>query len=31
VRVEAIDRNATGPDGQQATIQDHVIVLRRRA
>ena len=30
-RVEAIDRTATGPDGQVATIQDNVMVLRRRA
>lgn len=30
-RVEAIDREATGPEGQVATIQDNVMVLHRRA
>jgi SAM-dependent methyltransferase len=29
VRVDAVDREATGPDGQQVTLQDNVIVLRR--
>jgi SAM-dependent methyltransferase len=29
VRVEAIDRSVTGPDGQVATIKDNVMVLRR--
>lgn len=31
VRVEAIDRTATGPDGEVATLQDNVMVLRRRS
>lgn len=31
VRVEAVEREATGPDGQVATWNDNVIVLRRRA
>jgi SAM-dependent methyltransferase len=30
VRVDAVDRTATGPDGEVATIQDNVMVLRRR-
>ena len=30
VRVEAVERQATGPDGQQGTCVDNVIVLRRR-
>jgi SAM-dependent methyltransferase len=30
VRVEAVERQATGPDGQQGTLVDNVIVLRRR-
>ena len=30
VRVEAVDRDAVGPDGQQAVLTDNVIVLRRR-
>ena len=30
VRVEAVDREATGPDGEKATLVDNVIVLRRR-
>ncbi len=30
-RVEAVDRMATGPDGEVATLLDNVIVLRRRA
>jgi SAM-dependent methyltransferase len=30
VRVEAVDREATGPDGQVGTWTDNVIVLRRR-
>jgi len=30
VRVEAVDREATGPDGQVVTWTDNVIVLRRR-
>jgi SAM-dependent methyltransferase len=30
VRVEAVDREATGPDGQVSTWTDNVIVLRRR-
>lgn len=30
VRVEAVEREATGPDGQAATIEDNVILLRRR-
>jgi chemotaxis protein methyltransferase CheR len=29
-RVEAADREATGPDGQVATVTDNVIALRRR-
>ena len=29
VRVEAVDRDAVGPDGQQAVLTDNVIVLRR--
>lgn len=29
VRVEAVPRQATGPDGQVATIDDNVILLRR--
>jgi SAM-dependent methyltransferase len=28
-RVEVVERPATGPDGQQAALQDNVIVLRR--
>jgi len=31
VRVDAVDRTATGPDGEVATLQDNVMVLRRRA
>jgi SAM-dependent methyltransferase len=31
VRVEAVGRDATGPDGQHAALTDNVIVLRRRA
>jgi SAM-dependent methyltransferase len=30
VRVDAVDREATGPDGQAVTWTDNVIVLRRR-
>lgn len=30
VRVEAIEREATGPDGQVGTLIDNVIVVRRR-
>ena len=30
VRVEAVERQATGPDGQQGTLVDNVIVVRRR-
>ena len=30
VRVEAVERQATGPDGQGGTLVDNVIVLRRR-
>jgi SAM-dependent methyltransferase len=30
VRVEEVEREATGPDGQQVTFKDNVIVLRRR-
>jgi hypothetical protein len=30
VRVEAAERQATGPDGQTGTLVDNVIVLRRR-
>jgi hypothetical protein len=30
VRVESVDRQATGPDGQTATWVDNVIILRRR-
>src|SRR5258705_482403 len=30
VRVESVERQATGPDGQTATWVDNVIVLRRR-
>jgi SAM-dependent methyltransferase len=30
VRVEEVEREATGPDGQQVTLKDNVIVLRRR-
>jgi SAM-dependent methyltransferase len=30
VRVEAVERRAAGPDGQQGTCVDNVIVLRRR-
>jgi len=30
VRVEAVGREATGPDGQVGTLTDNVIVLRRR-
>ena len=30
VRVEAVERQATGPDGQQRMLVDNVIVLRRR-
>jgi len=30
VRVEAVERRATGPDGQQGMCVDNVIVLRRR-
>jgi SAM-dependent methyltransferase len=30
VRVESVERDATGPDGQVATIEDNVILLRRR-
>lgn len=29
VRVDAVEREATGPDGQQGTLIDNVIVLRR--
>jgi len=29
--VEAVERQATGPDGEAATWVDNVIVLRRRA
>lgn len=29
VRVEAVDRDAVGPDGQRAVLTDNVIVLRR--
>ena len=31
VRVEAVEREATGPDGAIATLTDNVIVLRRRS
>ena len=31
VRVEAVERDATGPDGQHAVLTDNVMVLRRRA
>ena len=31
VRVETIEREVTGPDGQQATLGDNLMVLRRRA
>ncbi|OBJ53426.1 bifunctional 2-polyprenyl-6-hydroxyphenol methylase/3-demethylubiquinol 3-O-methyltransferase UbiG [Mycobacterium sp. 1423905.2] len=31
VRVEAVDREVTGPDGQRATIKDNVMLLRRHA
>ncbi|KUI29146.1 SAM-dependent methyltransferase [Mycobacterium sp. IS-1742] len=30
LRVEAVEREATGPEGQVATISDNVILLRRR-
>ncbi|MDT5015030.1 MAG: hypothetical protein QOD39_1190 [Mycobacterium sp.] len=30
IRVEAIEREATGPDGQVGTVIDNIIVLRRR-
>ncbi|KUI23150.1 SAM-dependent methyltransferase [Mycobacterium sp. IS-1496] len=30
LRVEPVEREATGPDGQVATISDNVILLRRR-
>ena len=30
VRVEAVERQATGPDGQQRMLVDNVIILRRR-
>jgi SAM-dependent methyltransferase len=30
VRVETVDRDAVGPDGQQAVLTDNVIVLRHR-
>jgi SAM-dependent methyltransferase len=30
-RVEAVDREATGPDGQSGVLTDNVIVLRRNA
>jgi hypothetical protein len=31
VRVQGVDREVTGPDGQVGTLTDNVIVLRRRA
>jgi SAM-dependent methyltransferase len=30
IRVETVDRDAVGPDGQHAVLTDNVIVLRRR-
>ena len=30
MRVEAVDREATGPNGQPALLTDNVMVLRRR-
>jgi hypothetical protein len=30
IRVEAVERDAAGPDGQRAVLADNVIVLRRR-
>jgi SAM-dependent methyltransferase len=30
IRVEAVDRDATGPDGERAILTDNVIVVRRR-
>lgn len=30
IRVQAVDRQATGPDGETATLTDNVIVMRRR-
>jgi hypothetical protein len=29
VRVDAVERDAVGPDGQHGTLIDNVIVLRR--
>lgn len=31
VRIEAVDRDAIGPEGQQALLTDNVMVLRRRS
>ncbi|GFG63612.1 hypothetical protein MKUB_11020 [Mycobacterium kubicae] len=31
VRVEAVDRDVAGPDGQKASVKDNVMLLRRRS